>query len=362
MAVPVYLFFGDEYLVSVKAKKLIDSLVPEERRAFGLEIIDGASENVESAIRMVELCGEAIQTVGFMGDSKVVWFRGVNFLHDNVTGKSPDVKERVEKLAGLISKGLPEGQVLVVTAVKVDKRYAFYKACKDAGDIQEFAVADKSYMAEKQAAQMAMEFFRNAGLKVNEQALDVFLSKVGTDTRQILNEIEKLSVYMGKRKEVIVNDIKEIVSVGREALVWDLADAFGKRDLKLAIEVSRQLLFQKENVIGLIITLENRVKELMIYREGLDNGWLAAGYGSRGGAQWKPVPPEVEEVFLHDFEKDPRGGHPFRIGVLADQAKKFSPRDLQKCRKAVLDAHEKLVSSGIPEEMVLEPLLVQMLS
>lgn len=361
MSATVHLIFGDEYLVSVKAKELIDSLVPAEKRTFGLEIIDGNSENVESAIRMVDLCREAIQTVGFMGDSKVVWFRDVNFLHDNVTGKSADVKERVEKLAELIGKGLPDGQVLVVTAVKVDKRYALYKACKSEGQVQEFAVADKAYMADKQAAQVALEFLRNAGLKVNEQVLEMFLAKVGTDTRQILSEIEKLSVYMGKRKDVTVNDIKEIVSAGREALVWDLADAFGKRDLKLVIAVSRQLLFQKENVIGLIITLENRVKELMIYREGLDNGWLASG-GPRGGAQWRSVPSEIEEVFSQDFERDPRGGHPFRIGVLADQARQFSHRELQKCRKAVLDAHEKLVSRGIPDEMVLEPLLIQMLS
>ncbi|OGV67822.1 MAG: DNA polymerase III subunit delta [Lentisphaerae bacterium RIFOXYA12_FULL_48_11] len=362
MAATVYLIFGDEYLVSVKAKALIESLVPAEKRTFGLEIIDGASENVESGVKIVDLCMEAIQTVGFMGDGKVIWFRDANFLHDNVVGKNADVKERLENLAGLIEKGLPEGQVLVVTAAKVDKRYAFYKACKGAGNVQEFAVADKAYMADKQAAQVAMDFFRNAGLKVNEQVLDMFLSKVGTDTRQILNEIEKLSVYMGIQKEVTINDIKEIVSAGREAIVWDLADAFGRRDLKLAIAVSRQLLFQKENVIGLIITLENRVKELMIYREGLDNGWLSAGHGPRGGAQWRSVPPEIEDVFSRNFEKDPRGGHPFRIGVLAEQARQFSPRQLQKCRKAVLDAHEKLVSRGIPDEMVLEPLLIQMLS
>ena len=145
MASNIHLIFGDEYLVSSKAKKLVESLVPPEDRAFGLEIVDGASDNVDSAIKAVDCCREAILTVGFMGSSKVVWFRDVNFLQDNVTGRSQMVKERVEGLAGLIKAGLPHGQVLIVTSSKVDKRYALYKACKEAGDVQEFAISDKAY-------------------------------------------------------------------------------------------------------------------------------------------------------------------------------------------------------------------------
>ncbi|MDD4872764.1 MAG: DNA polymerase III subunit delta [Kiritimatiellae bacterium] len=363
MAAKVYLIYGDEYLVSSSAKEKVESLVPRENQVFGLEIIDGNADSVDAAVNAVDKCREALQTVGFMGGNKVVWFRDVNFLYDSVTGRSQFVKERVEGLAAFIKDGLPDGQKLVVTSPKVDKRYAFYKACKEAGDVHEFAVPDKAYMAEKQAMQTVFDCFKKAGLRIDEDVAHVFLVKVGTDTRQIVNEIEKLAVYLGNRKEVSANDIQAVVSSSREALAWDLADAFGKRDLKLAISVLRQLLFQKESAIGLIIALENRVRDLMIYREAIDNGWLVVRSGSRGStAEWGDVPPDIEENFSQDFKTDPRSIHPFRVGIIADQARRFSQRELQKCRKAVLDAHEKLVSRNIPELTILEPLLVRMLS
>lgn len=361
MASGIYLIFGDEYIVSTKAKQTAESLVPPESRAFGLEIIDGTAENVDSAMKAVDKCLEAIQTVGFMGNSKVVWFRNVNFLHDSVTGKSEDVKERVERLAEVIKKGLPEGQTLIISSSKVDKRHAFYKACSDAANVQEFAVPEKTYQSDKQAAQMASDCFRKAGLRPESGVQELFLEKVGSDTRQIVNEVEKLSVYLGGRKEVRLADINAITSSSREVLAWDLADAFGKRNLKQAILVLRQLLFQKESSMRLIIGLEGRVRDLMLYREAMDNGWLISKRGGYGpSVQWN-VPPEIDGAFAK-FDKDPRKGNPFRMGILAEQAKKFTARELQKCRKAVLEAHEKLVSSDIPEQTILEPLLVKMIS
>jgi len=364
MAAGIYLIFGDEYIVSSKGRQMVETLVPSGNQAFGLEVIDGNADSVDSAVKAVNKCLEAIQTVGFMGSSKVVWFRDINFLHDSKTGKSKDVKECVDRLAEIIRKGVPEGQTLVLTSPKVDKRHSLYKACNEAGNVQEFAIPDKPYVAEKQAAQMLSDCFRKAGLKPESGVGEAFLEKVGTDSRQIVNEVEKLAVYLGSRKEVRLADINAITSSSREILAWDLADAFGKRDLKQAILVLRQLLFQKESAMRLIIGLEGRVRDLMLYREALDNGWLVSKRGGGWGpsAQWGDVPPEVEEAFSSKFERDPRSTSPFRIGVLAEQAKLFTVRELQKCRKAVLDAHEKLVSSDIPEQTILEPLLVKMIS
>jgi len=358
MAANVHLIFGDEYLVSKKAKTLIESLVPAESRTFGLEIIDGAVDNVDSAIGAVKQCLEAVLTVGFMGSGKVVWFRNVSFLHDSVVGRNPFVKESVERLAALIKGGIQAGSSIVISSPKVDKRYALYKACRADGDIEEFSIPDKPNKVEEQAARIACDVFGEAGLKFDEQVLDAFLVKVGTDTRQIVNEIEKIAVFLGGRKEVKVEDVEAVVSSSREMLAWDLADAFGKRDLKRSIKILKQLMFQKESAVGIIIALENRIRELMLYREAIDSGWISGG----GYASWRVLPPAVERVFTDDFEKDPRKAHPYRMGLLAEQAKGFPARQLQKCRKIVMDAHEKLVSSGVPEQTVIELALVRMLS
>lgn len=357
----VYLIFGeDEYRVSTKAKESVDALVPAENQSLGLEVIDGTADMIEAAVSALDRCVEAIQTIGFLGGRKVVWFRDVSFLTGNVMARSETVKLHVNELTAMIKAGLLPGQILVITSPKVDKRSAFYKACEEAGEVHEFAVSDKGYLVERQSVERLREILSQAGLKMEQSALEVFLEKVGTDTRQMVNEIEKLAVFMGQDRDVQLSDVEAVTSSSRGVRAWDLADAFGKRDLTRALKVLHQLIFQKENPIGLVIGLENRIRDLMIYREALDKGWLKPGRGNT--MEWREVPREVDTMFSEEFNKDPRSMHPYRVGLLASQAGLFSCQELQECRKAVLDAHVKLVSSAVPQPMRLELLLIKMLS
>lgn len=357
----VYLIFGeDEYLVSNKAKEIVDTLVPVEDRALGLEIIDGNAENAESARTAISQCEEAIQTLGLFCNRKVVWFRDVSFLCENLIGKSEAVKSRVNQLASLISSGLSAGQVLVITSPKVDKRHAFYKACNKFGKVEEFRVSEKSYQAEQAAEARLKGMLRDADLKMSSEVFALFMEKVGINIRQMVNEVEKLAVFMGDNKTVSRGDIEAVVCSSRESLAWDLADAFGRRDLARCLKTLRQLMFQKESPIGLIIGLSARVKDLMIFREALDKEWLIAG--AHGGVKWRDLSPEMEVLFSEGFNKDPRKMHPYRAGLLAEQAKGFSLPALLRCQKAAAEAHVKLVSSRMPQHIVLELLLIRMLS
>lgn len=362
MAASVYLCWGDEYRASAKAKELIDSLVPEEDRTLGLETVDGRAGTVDEAIAAVDQCIEAAQTLGFFGGRKVIWFRDVGFLVDNMPGKSERVKERVADLASLIRAGMPPEQVLVVSASKVDKRYAFYKACKAAGEIHEFKAPEKAYLAEQEARTFLKERVDAHGLKLTRASAEVFLSRVGTESRQIFNEVEKLSVFAGKEGTVTPEEVTLLTCVSRDIPAWDLVDAFGERDLVRCIEVLRQLLFKKESPVGLIIALESRIRDLSLYREALDRGWLRLVQHGRGSnAEWGGVPPEAEAAFAA-FARDPRKAHPFYAGKLAGQAGGFSAAQLTRCRDVILDTHQRFFSSAVPQAVLLELALVKMLS
>jgi len=361
----LYLIYGsDEYLVSAKAKTIVSELVPEEERTLKLETVDGVADNADSAVAAITQVITGLQSLGLFGDEKVVWLQDASFLADTRVGKTAVVQEHVARLVELIKAGLPPGQTLVITAKGVDKRRAFFKACKAAGELHEFAIPEKSYQADRLAAERLDQLLSKRGLEMSSRAKVAFLEKVGTDTRQLVNEVDKLALFMGASKRVDVEQVLAIVSSSREALAWDLADAFGKRDLSRALSVLRQLVFQKENVIGLVIGLENRVRELLIYREALENGWLMnkSGGGRRPTLAWADVPPEAEVAFSEQMGRDPRKIHPFRVSLLADQARKFSRKRLMYCLRQVTEAHAKLVSSRVPQAMTLEFLLIRMLA
>ena len=215
----LYLIYGsDEYLVSAKAKQIVSALVPEEERTFKLEAVDGAADTADAAATAITQVLAGLRSLGLFGDEKVIWLQAASFFADNRVGKAALVQENVAQLVDLIKAGLPPGQVLVITASGVDKRRAFFKACKAAGELHEFSVPEKSYQADRLASERLDQLLAKRGLEMSSRAKVAFLEKVGTDTRQLVNEVEKLAIFMGESKRVDVDQVLAISSSSREAL------------------------------------------------------------------------------------------------------------------------------------------------
>ncbi|MBL7075905.1 MAG: DNA polymerase III subunit delta [Kiritimatiellae bacterium] len=362
MSEHLYLVFGeDEYQVSAKTAQIMDGLAPIDD-VMAREIIDADAANGDEVTSAVGKCLEALQTSGLFSAEKTVWLKGATFLGTAQVAKSEAAKTAVGRLADLIKAGLPPGQSLVISATGVDKRSAFFKACKAAGELHEFARAAKARMAEADAEQFAADRFKMAGLKASRDVVRAFLDRVGLDSRQIASEVEKLAAYTGERNTVAPADVEAITSSSREAVGWDLADAVGARDLPRALRVLRQLLFERQPAFMLIRGIENRIAQLQLLREAINKRWLRSQGSGRGKqAVWTDLPPEVDAILTEDVGRDPRKEHPYRLLLLAEQASKFTGKELERCRQALVQAHAELVSSRTPDDVVMELLLVRML-
>lgn len=359
----IYLIAGDdEFAVGNAGREIAASLVAPGEEAFGLEIIEAAADNVEQAISALRKCSEALRTGSFLGGNKVVWLRDASFLAGSTTGKSADVKATLDSLTELVKAGLMAGHTLIVTAPQIDERTAFFQSCKKAGaEISKFMVPEKSWEAEKQAAREAAAEMKKAGLSLPDDAMDAFVRKVGTDPRQIANEVEKLSLYLGGRRTVRMDDIVTIVSPCREIPVWDLAEAMAGRDLAGALRIIRRLLFQGEQPVGLIIGLEKRIGELIVLHEAMGRGWLKlTGNSNYITATWQATP-EIDEAMSNFGRDDPRKMNSYRCAKLASQARTFSLAELRRWRAQVVRAHEQLVTTSVSDSMLLEILLVRLI-
>ncbi len=358
MSKSLYLIYGnDEYLVTAKTRTTIDSLVPKAEQAVRLDVLDGAVDTVDAAVACIRACLAALQSMGLFSSQRTVWLRDALFIGDTRAGRSDNVLAAMGRLTDVIKAGLPDGVSLVISAPTVDKRRSFFKACKAVGELHEFTVAEKGYQQERQAGERLAQLVTKSGLTMASDVQTAFLGCTGADTRQIVNEFEKLRVYVGDRTRVTKADVLAVCSTTRETAAWDLADAFGQRNLSDALGVLRRLLFQRENPIGLLIGLESRIRDLLVYREGLERRWIETGAGGR--AAWSNLEPEVEVIFSEHMGRDPRATHPYRVGVLAGQAQRFTKRQLHECLKLAVDAHESLVSSRVAPEATLERFLVR---
>lgn len=350
----------DEFRVKGAARARVDALCPPADQAFGLELINGTVENAEGAALALRRCLGALRTPSFLGGGKVVWLQDANFFADTNTIKGEVVKDARDAFAQELRQGLGAGFTLVISAGKVDGRTAFAKACKDLAKVESFELAEKSYQQEKPALEWAGECFRKAGLRISSVLLKDFVDRAGYDTRQIITEVEKLSIYLGTRKDIVAEDIALLVAPARESENWDLPNAVGLRNLPLALDILRQLMFQGGSEVGLVIGLESLWRDLLLLRSCIDRGWLRlSSSGWKTDAHWSNAP-EVEAA-LGSLEKDPRKIHPFRVVKQAEQAQKYSVPELQRALAETIIAHEQMVSGSGAADVLLELLLLKLL-
>lgn len=355
----VHLIYGeDDFLAHQAAEKIVNALCPPEEQALGMETLEGDSANSDEAIDCIKRCIGALRTIGFFGGRKVVWLRGATFLGPRFNA-SEELKETIAQLKDEIANGLGPDQFLIISASKIDKRGAFYKACSKAGAVQEFSIPERDYQARPLAEEKARTLLTAKGIKMDGQTMERFLGKTGFDTRSIAQEVEKLSLYLGDRKSVTPEDVAIIVAASKDSATWDLVDAVAERNLPLALRVLNQLLFQGDNAVAMIIALENRFRELALFRDCMDVRVLRVeSYGRGSKLHWSDNP-KVDEL-LSGMSPDPRTIHPFRAGLISGQAKKYAAAELTERLDWLLETHRQLVTTGLPGGVLLEILIVRM--
>src|SRR5438477_9827767 len=190
---------SDEARVKREAADLAKQLAPAEAGEFGLEIIDGAADNVDGAANAIRSTIAALQTLPFFSGGKLVWLKSANFVSDDVKGKSANVLEPLEALVDILSSGLPNDVTFLVSAIDPDKRRSFYKTLTKLAEIQVFDEPDLSRSGwEENAGEIVRAEAKKQSLEFEEEALELFVLSTGGDSGTVANELEKLALYAPK--------------------------------------------------------------------------------------------------------------------------------------------------------------------
>jgi DNA polymerase-3 subunit delta len=355
--VPAILIHGtDEFRVDLEVRRWMDAVCPPESRAFGLEEISGQADSADAAVQALRQCLSAVQTAGFLGGRKLVWFRNVTFLKNATLLKREAVRTWLDRLTALLKSGLPAGHQLLLSAPEVDGRSALVKAFAAKGRVAVFDQPERDYQAEPLALDTARAEFQRSGLRVPDRLLLAFIRKAGYESRRIHQEIEKLSLFLGPGGEVTESEIERLVSPTRESAGWDFSDALFRREPALALAVLRRLLVQREDPIALLGLLDNRCRDALLLLDCRDRRWVRL---AGKVAEWRDDP-EVETVLSALGDRDPRRMHPFRAGMLLQEAGPFPPAELERWRRAILRVREQVVSAPTPPELLLEFLVLDL--
>ena len=84
--------------------------------------------------------------------------------------------------------------------------------------------------------------------------------------QDLINEIRKLIEYTGENGTIDKMSIDLLSTKQIESVIFDLTDSLGKKDIKLALETMRGLIYNKEPIQKILITLYNHFKKLYLLK------------------------------------------------------------------------------------------------
>jgi DNA polymerase-3 subunit delta len=358
----IYAVLGsDEVEVKRVAAELASNLTPPGAGDFGLEVIDGAADNVDQAEARVRSAIEALQTLPFFGSTKVVWLKNVNFLGDDQKARSAAVQSALEELSELVDSGFGPGVTLLISATDLDKRRSFYKALLKRAEVQVFDRLDSGRSGwEEEALEIVQQRAKKRKLQFDDGALDLFVLLTGGDTRQIDNELEKVDTFLGRDRGVNADLVRDLVPLSRAGVIFELGNALAARDLQLSLKLVRRLLDQGEKAIGiLLVTIVPTIRNLLLAKDLMERYRLPRPHSPfQFVSAINRLPTEATD---HLPRKKDGSINAYVLGIAAQQAGRFETTQLIQAMRACLEANVQLVTTQLDHELILTEVVVKLL-
>ena len=253
----VKLLYGEEtYLLETKLKRI--------KKDFG-ELVKGINYIQLDETNVKELISD-IETPAFGYENKLIIARNTGlFKKEKKNARGPDValNDLMLKIAQYIDENISlinEAVELVFVEESAEKN-TLYKTIEKNGEVTEFAP-----LKLPQLIQNIQKICAAYKVKIDNETTKYFVELCGANMQDLINEIRKLIEYVGENATITKKDIDLLCIKQIDSVIFDLTDNLGKKDTKKAIEVLNNLLYEKEPIQKILITLYNHFKKLYIVK------------------------------------------------------------------------------------------------
>jgi len=262
----IYLLYGEErYLLETKLKKIKKEFGETVK---GINFIQIDEETVSGLISDIE-------TPAFGYPTKLIIAKSTGLFKKEKRGAkgktskadTAETKSKMNSLADKIAEYIDEHKEIFdqdVTLVFVEEeadKNSLYKVVEKIGEVINFELLKMPQLIDN------IKKICNA-YKVNleYEVAKYFIECCGTNMQDLINEIRKLIEYVGTNGNIRKEDIDKLSIKQLESVIFDLTDNLGKKDITKSLEVLNNLLYAKEPIQKILITLYNHFKKLYIVK------------------------------------------------------------------------------------------------
>jgi DNA polymerase-3 subunit delta len=318
-----YLLHGeDEFRRSLELEGMEARLGDESAVALNTTELSGGDLTLDQLIF-------ACDSLPFLADKRLVIVRGLAARLGRRRSEEEEDEESpfVEKLEAYLETLPDTARLVFLEDGKVKKSNPIWKMVSQSerGYEREFAPL-KPRELNRWIAQRVQE----KGSGIDRAAVELLATYVGSDLRLLDLEIDKLLTYIGGERSITREDVELLVSYVQEGSIFDLVDALGTRDTKLAMQLTEKLLEDGRHPLYLLHMIARQFRILLQTKELLGKG---------------AAPGDIAAL-LHL--------HPFPARKAVAQAPNFSIAQLEDIFHRLLELDATLKSSEMEERLALE--------
>jgi DNA polymerase-3 subunit delta len=231
----------DSYLAEIALERILATAVGAEREG-AVEVVHG---DETTWARLVETARTG---------SLFVARRAI------VVRQAEGVKGDEEPLLAYLESPSPD-VTLALLAVKPDKRrVAWKKYLAEATVVSaepKRGAALKAYVADE---------LRRRELKLEPEALEELLERVGQDLRRLLGEVDKLEAFREGKGALTAEDVSAVLGRGMARPLYLLSDAIAERDAATCLGLLETLLDGGEEPLRILGTLHRSLRQVRAVR------------------------------------------------------------------------------------------------
>lgn len=247
----IYVFYGEEKYLQQEYLRKIKKIFGELSLGINYILLD--ENNIDTLISDIE-------TPAFGYEKKLIIIRDSNLFKKDC--KSP-MKEKFKKYVSENMDIINEAVVIVFIEETVHKMDLYKTVEKNAVIIE---TKELKPIEIKNRLKRICAMYK---VQISDQNLNYLIETAGTSMQDLINEIRKLIEYAGENGEIQKEDIDKLTIKEIQAIIFDLTDYLGTKNTEKALEVLNNLIYNKEPLQKIIITLYNHFRKIYLTKLAL---------------------------------------------------------------------------------------------
>ncbi|MFH0990983.1 MAG: DNA polymerase III subunit delta [bacterium] len=311
---PLYLFYGTEdFFIDEGIHAIIELAVTPEMKGFNLDVVYGNKVDAKEVIAHAT-------SFPMMSERRVVVVKEFEKLLIGDTDR--------EIISAYINNPLLSTCFVLVTAEKDFRKKPFNELKKKA------VLIECKPFFDNQVPPWIRERIRIAGRQITPEACQLLHAYVGNSLRALQNEIDKLFIFIGERKEITPEDVASVVGATKGFTIFELQNAIGRKDTREAVRILERMLEMGQSPQYIIIMLTKFFTQL-----------------------WKLYDPAMRRLSEYELEKEFNLPPSILKQYLLFRTK-YSSEEIEHSFSALLDADTILKTTSRDPHLVLDLVII----